>query len=93
MRTQPMRERTVLAGRLILWPLVAASLALYSWAQPNVAGQDPTEASVRGPKGNASNPAPAAPLSGIHRGRAITCQSVRVTNCFELKQPETVVDR
>ena len=81
-----MRIRTVWSPTLIILPMVALGLSLVLWGRDYndyVAAQGHTGAPVVGPKGNDINPASAAPLSGFHRGNAVTCFThPKVTLCY-----------
>lgn len=77
-----MRSRTIWDWRLRLYPLLVIPAIFYVAAQEamtarhSVAGSD---------HGGLAVPASAAPLSGIHRGNAITCERrAEITFCWKL---------
>ena len=79
-----MRIRTVWTWRLRVYPLIVAGLYVYV----ATAGSIPeTEASLRSSTEASGGQSVAAPLSGFHKGRAITChRHPLVTLCYRLTE-------
>ena len=77
-----MRIRTIWDWRLRLYPLIVIPAIVYVAAQD--AAAPPPD---RMPVSVESGPASAAPLSGYHHGRAITCyRHPDVTLCYRLTE-------
>ena len=79
------RERTDWTWRLKLYPIVVIPLMVYF-----VATAGPTltaEASVQQPVEASGGQSAAAPLSGFHKGTAITCERrTEITFCWQLTE-------
>ena len=93
-----MRQRTQWTWRLRLYPIVVIPLMVYFVAAQGGESYRPDAERINDQSGTdvatgAAHPNNAA-LHGIHKGRAVTCfTDPDVTLCYELKQPETVMDR
>ena len=98
-----MRIRTVWNWRLKLYPFIVIPWIIVA-AQSAAGGEGkPANSSRKGivaglgdsePVRERPSSASAAPIQGFHQGRAITCFThPKITHCFELKQPNTIMDR